>query len=172
MAWMDEISEIFNRYAGAAGGAVSAPADPHQDYRNIAESAPPQVMADALAHAFRSDQTPSFPEMVSSLFRQSNPDQRAGLLNQVMGAIGPAALANVPGLNELAGSSGGGQSVTSQQASQISAEQVQQAVAHAQRENPSIVDKISGFYAQHPDAVKALGGAAITIAIQHIARRR
>ena len=39
-------------------------------------------MADALAHAFRSDQTPSFPEMVSSLFRQSNPDQRAGLVDQ------------------------------------------------------------------------------------------
>jgi hypothetical protein len=62
--------------------------------------------------------------------------------------------------------------VTSQKASQISAEQVQQAVAHAQRENPSIVDQVSGFYAQHPDVVKALGGAAITIAIQHIARRR
>jgi hypothetical protein len=89
MAWMDAISDIFNRYAGAAGGTASAPADPHQDYRNIAESAPPQVMADALAHAFRSDQTPSFPEMVSSLFRQSNPDQRAGLLDQLMGAIGP-----------------------------------------------------------------------------------
>ena len=68
----------FNRYSGAAGGTASAPADPHQDYRDIAEAAPPQVMADALAHTFRSEQTPSFPEMVSSLFRQSNPDQRAG----------------------------------------------------------------------------------------------
>jgi len=171
MAWMDIVSDICTRYAGAAGGTASAPADPHRDYRNIAEAAPPQVMAEALGHAFRSDQTPSFPEMVSSLFRQSNPDQQAGLLNQLVGAIGPAALASVPGLKELAGSSGG-PTVTSQQASQISAAQVQEAAARAQRENPSVVDQVSGFYAQHPDVVKALGGAAITIAIQHIARRR
>ena len=171
MAWMDAISDIFNRYSGAAGGAASAPADPHEDYRNIAEAAPPKVMADALAHTFRSEQTPSFPEMVSCLFRQSSPDQRAGLINHLIGAIGPAALASVPGLNQLAGSAGGGQSVTSQNANQLSAEQVQQAAAHLQRENPSIVDQVSGFYAQHPDVVKALGGAAITIAIQHIARR-
>jgi hypothetical protein len=169
---MDAVSEIFNRYAGAAGGTASAPADPHQDYRNIAETAPPQVIADALAHAFRSDQTPSFPEMVSSLFRQSNPDQRAGLLNQLIAAIGPAALASVPGLKELAGNPDEGQSVTSEKASQVSAEQVQQAATHAQRENPSIVDQVSGFYAQHPGVVKALGGAAITIAIQHMARRK
>jgi hypothetical protein len=172
MAWMDAINDIIKRYSGAAGGTASAPADPHEDYRNIAETAPTQVMADALAHTFRSDQTPSFPEMVSSLFRQSNPDQRAGLLNQLIGAISPAALASIPGLKELAGSSGGAQSVTSQNASQISAEQVQQAAAHAQRENPSIIDQVSGFYAQHPNVVKALGGAAISIAIQHIARRR
>jgi hypothetical protein len=172
MAWMDAISDIVNRYSGAAGGTASAPADPHQDYRDIAETAPPQVMADALAHAFRSERTPSFPEMLSSLFRQSNPDQRAGLLNQLIGSIGPAALATVPGLKELAGSFDKGQSVTSQTASQVSPEQVQQAAAHVQRDNPSIVDKVSGFYAQHPDVVKALGGAAITIAIQHIALRR
>ena len=172
MAWMDLISDIFNRYSGAAGGTASAPADPHQDYRDIAEAAPPQVIADALAHAFRSDQTPSFPEMVTSLFRQSNPDQRAGLLNHLIGAISPAALASVPGLSELAGSSGGGPRVTSQQASQISPELVQQAAAHAQSANPSIIDQVSGFYAQHPGVVRALGGAAITIALQHIARRR
>jgi hypothetical protein len=172
MAWMDAISDIVNRYSGAAGGTASAPADPHQDYHDIAETAPPQVMADALAHAFRSEQTPSFPDMVSSLFRQSNPDQRAGLLNQFIGWIGPAALATVPGLKELASSFDKGQSVTAQKASEVSPELFQQAVTHVQRDNPSIVDKVSGFYAQHPDVVKALGGAAITIAIQHIARRR
>jgi len=172
MAWMDAISDIFDRYSGASGATAPAPADPHQDYRDIADAAPRQVMADALAHAFRSDQTPGFPEMVSSLFRQSSPEQRAGLLNQLIGAIGPAALASVPGLKELAGSLGEQQSVTPQNASRISVEQVQQAVAHAQGVNPSIVDQVSGFYARHPDVVKALGGAAITIAIQHIARRK
>jgi hypothetical protein len=118
MAWTDAIGDIFNRYSGAAGGAASAPADPYQDYCK-SRKRPPQVMADALAHTFRSDQTPSFPEMVSSLFRQSNLDQRVGLLNHLVGAISPATLSSVPGLNELAGSSREGQSVSSQQAGQI-----------------------------------------------------
>ena len=38
MAWMDAISDIFNRYSGTAGGAASAPADPHHDYCNISEA--------------------------------------------------------------------------------------------------------------------------------------
>jgi hypothetical protein len=172
MAWLDAINDIINRYGGAAGGTASAPADPHEDYRNIAKSAPPQVMADGLADAFRSDQTPSFPEMVSSLFRQSNPDQKAGLLTQLMGAIGPAALASIPGLSGLAGSAGASSSVTPSTASQISAEQVQQAAAHAQRANPTVIDQVSGFYAQHPGVVKALGATAVTIAIQSIAKRK
>ena len=49
---------------------------------------------------------------------------------------------------------------------------MQQAAAQAERANPSIIDRVSGFYAQHPDAVKGLGAAAITIAIQSIARRQ
>ena len=76
MTWIDAISDIVNRYSGAAGGTASAPADTYHDYRDIAEAAPPQVMADALAHTFRSEQTPSFPEMVSNRFRQSSLDQR------------------------------------------------------------------------------------------------
>lgn len=172
MAWMDTIGDIINRYSGVGGGAAAAPEDPHQDYCNISRSAPPQVLADALAHSFRSDQTPSFPEMVSSLFRESSPDQRAGLLNQMVGAVGPAALADIPALKKLMGSPSGEQPVTAVTASQISPAQVQHLAKEAQRGNPSIVDQVSGFYAQHPDVIKALGGTAIAIALQHIARRR
>jgi hypothetical protein len=169
MAWTDAINVIVNRYSGSSGGTASAPADPHADYCDVAEAAPPAVMADALAQTFRSDETPSFPEMVSSLFRESDPNQRAGLLNPIFRAIGPAALVNIPGLRDLAGNIAQGQSVTPQQASQVSAEQVQQAAVHAQRSDPSIVDHVSSFDAQHPNVVKALGGAAIAIAPTHLA---
>jgi hypothetical protein len=168
MAWTDLISDIANRYSGKAGGTAPSPADPHQDFSKVAQSAPPEVTAGALAHVFRSDQTPGFPQMVSSLFRESDSEQRAGLLNRLVAAISPAALARIPGLSELVG---GGQSVTPEQATQVSPEQVQQAAAHAQRSNPSIVDEVSGFYAQHPNVVKALGAAVITMALQHISRR-
>ena len=172
MAWTDAICDIFNRYTAAAGGAASAPENPHEDYRNIAQSSSPRVMADALSHTFRSDQTPSFPEMVSSLFGSSNPDQKAGLLSQLLASLGPGALASLPQLKNLLEGSGGSPGITPSQASQITPEQVQQAATHAEQNNPTIIDRVSSFYAQHPDAVKGLGAAAITVAIQQIARRR
>jgi hypothetical protein len=51
----------------------------------------------------------------------------------------------------------------------INPAQIQQLAEHAERQDPSIVDKMSGFYAQHPDLVKTLGGAALTIALAKIA---
>src|SRR5262249_3680739 len=108
MGWMDAISEICARYAGSAAGAASAPADPHQDYRNIAQAAPPDVLADALSHTFRSDQTPSFPEMVSNLFRESNSGQKSGLLQELLKAISPATLERNPELKDIAASSNTG----------------------------------------------------------------
>lgn len=78
MAWTDSLGDIMSRYSGSGGGAASAPANVHQDFLTVARTAPAQVTADALAQAFRSDQTPDFPQMLSSLFQGSNPDQRAG----------------------------------------------------------------------------------------------
>jgi hypothetical protein len=171
MAWIDSVSDIISRYT-SAGGAVSAPADPHQDYCNIARQAPQPVVADALAHTFRSDQTASFPEMVSSLFQGSSPNQQAGLLNQLIGAIGPAALTRTPWLRSIASTSSGVPNLAPQAASQVTAEQVQQLADHAERSNPSVIDQVSGFYAQHPGVVKALGGTAIAMAIRHMIQRR
>jgi hypothetical protein len=172
MAWMDEISDIVSRYASGAGGAAPVAANPHQDYCSIANSAPPQVMADALSHAFRSDRTPDFPEMVSSLFRQSDPDQRAGLLGHLIEAAGPAALAGLPVQSTLADTFGGRQSIAAEAANQLSGDQVRRMANEAQKNDPSIIDRVSGFYAQHPSAVKALGAAAITIAIRRIVGQR
>ena len=171
MSWIDAISDIVSRYSGSAGGAAVAPDDPHQDFCRVAKTAPTQVTADALAHAFRSDRNSSFPEMVASMFRESNPEQRAGLLNQLISSMGPAALASIPGLTQFSGSFGQ-PAVTPEQARQISPEQVQQAAEHAQNGNPSIIDQVSTFYAAHPNVVKGLGAAAITIALQHLSRNR
>ena len=109
--------------------------------------------------------------MVANLFGQSDLNQRTGLLNRLLGSIGPEALGSIPGLGGLAGVLGEG-NVTSQQASQVSPDQVQQIAAHAERRNPSVVDEVSGFYAQHPQVVKAVGGLALSIALQHMFQRR
>jgi len=165
MAWTDIVNDIISRYSGAGGGTAAAPSNPHEDFKNVADAAPPHVMADALSHVFRSDQTPPFSDMVSNLFQESNPEQRAGLLNRLLSVIGPAALAGIPGLS-------GGQNVTPQQASQVSPDEVRRVAARAENANPSIVDQVSGFYAQHPMVVKVLGGAILTMALNHLSRQK
>jgi hypothetical protein len=72
------------------------------------------------------------------------------------------------GLGKLLGGSDGSQ-LSSTQIAQITPLQVQQLAEHAESQDPSIVDKMSGFYAQHPDLVKTIGGAALTIALAKIA---
>jgi hypothetical protein len=164
MSWLDSLSDIVKRYSGQGGGTSAAPQDPNQDYEQAALAAPQDVVAGGLSEAFQSDRTPAFPEMLSNLFGHSDPNQRAGLLNRLLASVGPGTLASLPGL-------AGGQ-VTPEQANQVSPEQVQQLAAHAQKQDPSIVDQVSSFYAQHPQVVKALGGMALAIALQHMTRRR
>lgn len=150
MSWMDQIGNVLQQYAG--DGAQQPTPDVHDHFDQVAQAAPPSSIADGLAAAFRSDRTPAFGQMVSQLFSQSNGELRAGLLNRLMGSIGPG--------------------VTPEQAQSVPPETVQQIAAQAEKKDPSIVHSISDFYAQHPDVIKALGGMALAIAIGKIAKRQ
>src|SRR5690242_10456554 len=107
MDWMNAIGNIVNRYSGEGGGTAAAPSSPHEDFQQVAQSAPQGVVASGLSQAFRSDQTPPFPQMLSSLFGKSDPNQRAGLLTRLIQAAGPGALSALPGLGNLSNSPGG-----------------------------------------------------------------
>ncbi|HEX4163859.1 MAG TPA: hypothetical protein VHZ55_00160 [Bryobacteraceae bacterium] len=130
-------------------------------------SAPPQTLATGLAAAFKSDQTPSFGNMLSGLFGQSDPQQKAGLLNSILGSAGPGLLASaLPG--PLANILKSGGSISPEQAQQIPAESLQNLADHAQKANPSIIDTVSGFYSQHPKVVQALGAGALAMVMSHM----
>ena len=88
-------------------------------------------------------------------------------LSSLLSGAGGAAIASV--LGKSAGSST--ETITPEQASQLAPEQVQQMADHAQQNNPSIVDHMSDFYAQHSGLIKTLGGAALAIALAKIADR-
>jgi hypothetical protein len=172
MDWLNAVNDVLQRYSGQGGGTTTASReDAHEDFQQVARAAPHDVLADGISQMFRSAQTPAFPDMISNLFNQSDPNQRAGLLAHLLGSVAPGALAGIPSLSGLAGLFAGGP-VTPQQANQISPEQVQQIAAHAEKHDPSVVDKVSSFYAQHPGVMKAVGGLALTIALQHMNRRR
>ena len=61
--------------------------------------------------------------------------------------------------------------VTPEQASQMSPSAVQDLANHAEKHDASIFDKLGSFYAQHPQLVKTLGSAALTIALAKMADR-
>lgn len=166
-----DLGNILQQYLG--GGANTNPSQAADDFDQVAQAAPRETVAQGVTEALRSDQTPPFPQMVGQMFGQGNPNQRAGMLNQLLTGAGPALLSSLEAgaLGHLFG--GGSQApaqVTPEQASQVSPEQVQEIATKAEQHNPGIVDRMGAFSAQHPGLLKAVGGAALAIALGHMAQ--
>jgi len=83
MTWTDQIGNLLKQYT--SGGAAAAPApDVHAHFDQVAEAAPSSTLAEGLSAAFKSDQTPAFGQMLSTLFNNSTGEQKAGLINQII----------------------------------------------------------------------------------------
>jgi hypothetical protein len=117
------------------------------------------------------------------------------MLNQLFGALGPAVLGSVLGGRGGMGNMGGGMGglggllggllgggglsqgatppqITPQDAEKLSPEEVQELAKRAEQEHPGIIDQMSRYYAQNPQLFKALGGAALAVALGQIAQHR
>lgn len=165
------VMDILKQYA-------ERPTDTETDFDEVARQVPPDVLGNGIAEAFRSDQTPSFGDMIGSLLGGSNSQQRAGLLNQLIQAVGPAVLSGVAGgalgriLQSVQGKGGAGPpAVTPVDAEQLTPTQLQEIAVAAEKKDPSVLDKVGAFYAQQPQLVKMLGGAALAIALGQMATR-
>jgi hypothetical protein len=168
MGFMNEIGSLLQQYKGASSAAP--PANVEQDFNQVARQVPQATVSSALGDAFRSNETPPFGQMVSQLFGQSNGDQRAGILNHLLASAGPAALSG-PLLGGLSSLMQGRSSITSDQAQQVSPDVVQHLAEHAQKQDPSIIDKASQFYAQHPTLVQGLGAGALALMMSRMSQR-
>lgn len=158
----DEIKRIDPNYGDLTCdirvGEQPQAGEVHSEFDRLAGSAGPQGLAHGLAAAFRSDQTPPFSHMVSQLYGESTGQQKAGLLNSFF-AIAPQSLAT-----EVLGMARGGPTqITPDQAEKVSPDSVQKLAEQAERHDPSVVDQVSRFYAQHPGVVKTLGLGALTL---------
>jgi hypothetical protein len=47
---------------------------------------------------------------------------------------------------------------------------VRELAEQAQQQNPGVVERMGDFYSDHPNLVKALGGAALAVALGHMAQ--
>src|SRR5436190_593006 len=72
LSWMDQIGGLLQQYGGA-GAAPAQNVESHFD--QVAQVAPQSALAERLAAAFGSSQTPAAASMVSQLFGQSNSQQ-------------------------------------------------------------------------------------------------
>ncbi len=197
------LGDILDQYA-------SRPTSTEADFDDVAPQVAPEVLGDGIAEAFRSDRTPAFGNMVEQLYGSSSSTQRAGLLNQLIAAAGPAILAKLGSVMGnagagAAGASGGGAGsglggnaggnagggllgnligglfgggtpeapgrIGPAEADQVTPAQVREMAEAAKQSDPSVMDRIGGFYAQHPELVKILGGAALAIALGRMANR-
>jgi hypothetical protein len=185
MDWMKQIGGVLDRYA--EGGAPRPPdAAVHEDFDRFAQAAPPDAVADGLSAAFRSDQTPPFPQMASQLFGRANSAQRVNILNMLLTTVGPLVVQQILARRQrgtaasgqggvlgqiLRGGSGAPQ-VTPEAADQLDPQDIEEIAKEAEKKDPSVIDKISQVYAQQPQLVKMLGGAALAIVLARMAQKR
>lgn len=163
-----DLGNLLQQYLGGANNANTAQAS--SDFDRVAEQAPRADLAQGVTQALRSDQTPPFGNMVEHLFNNGNPEQRAGMLNQLLANIGPGLLSSITGgaLGNLMGASQA--RVSPEQASQVPSSTVRELAEQARQQNPGVVERMGDFYSDHPNLVKALGGAALAIALGHMAQ--
>jgi hypothetical protein len=164
-----DLGNLLQQYLGGAPTANAGRA--YDDFDQVAQNAPHAAMAQGVTEALRSDQTPPFAQMVSQLFDKSDPNQRAGMLNQLLRGVGPGLLASIAGgaLGNLFRGNDAPAAITPEQASSMTPDQVRQLAEEAEKDNPSIVDRMGDFYAQNPTLVKTIGGAALAIVLGRIA---
>lgn len=171
MSLFDGLGDLLNKVT--TGNAPAA--DVHAAYDQVAGAVPNGALADGLSHAFKSDDTPPFEQMVSGLFDKSTPEQKAGFVNHLLSVLGPAGFAQAlsaagMGAGPQAGQPGG--SLTPQQAEGISPEAVQVLAQRAAVRDPSIIDMAASFYAQHPTLVKSIGAGALALLMRRISASR
>jgi hypothetical protein len=162
--------DILGRYAN------ERPAPPQfdieQDFDQVANEAGPDAIQDGIAEAFRSEDTPPFEEMVAQLFDSSEPRVRAGLLDNLLAGLRPASLGNSHGgLSEIWRRYAAGARVSPDRAANVDASEVQEVARQARKQNPGVLERVSRFYARHPELVRSLGNVAMGIVLSRMARR-
>src|SRR6476661_3140419 len=113
MGLLDSLTGVLAQYTGGAEPAGDAGA--HFD--QVAQSVDSGTLAQGIAAAMRSDQTPPFAQLASQLFASGSAEQKTAMLNTLLSSVSPEQRAQlsalIPGLTPTS-------SVTSAQAAAVS----------------------------------------------------
>ncbi len=162
---LDEIGGMLQKYAGMS--ASDAPAHTEEDFQRVAQAASKESLANGLAETFRSHETPPFGNMIASLFGQSTAQQKASVLNALIGSLGPSAvsliLAKAGAENNLGPLMEGQTQVPPAFAEQVPPHAIHHVAEMAQQKDRDVVQRISEIYAEHPKPLRALGAGVLAV---------
>lgn len=162
MGVLDNLKGVLAQYA--SGGGAAADAAGHFD--QVAQAADPGALARGIAAALHANPG-GVGAAVSQLFDNATPDQKAAMLNTLLGAAPANLRAQLQGLVPGIGAG----AVSGAQAGAVPANVIGSLAATLHQQGSGIVDTMSTFYAQHPTLVKTLGSAAMIVALRKIAER-
>lgn len=147
---MGLLDKLLTGISSHAGGGKPPPTD------KVTQNASMAVIAAGLSEAMKSKDTPDFGDFVARLFDQSTPGQKAGLLNRLLGAVGPVLLSGAADgvLGRLAP---GQKQLSPEQAASLTPEDAARLALHAASAKPGIVELVAQFYAQHSDVINKIG---------------
>lgn len=125
-------------------------------------------LAAGLAAAMRSDTTQPFGEMVGQMFGGSSPTQQAGMLNQLLATVGPAALSGLAGgvLGRLL--TPGQTELTPEQAAQVSPQAAGELADYAETHSPGVIEKLADFYGQNAALINTLGASVLAFTVAKV----
>ena len=150
---------ILKQYAQ---GGTQPPAEVATHFDQVAKAVPTSDLADGVAHAIRSDQTPGRADREQHVQPGQRPAEGRHAGTDVS-ALGPSAAAAVGG-GALADVVNKGGAAASRRATGVArrGEAAGRPRAHRRRLDHQ---QLSGFYAQHPTLVKSLGAGALALVI-------
>jgi hypothetical protein len=163
MGLLEDVKGMLTQYT--SGAPPSGDAGAH--FQQVAQSVDAGTLAQGIAAAMRSNDTPPFAQMVSQLFASGSSDQKTAMLSTLLASVSPEQRTQLSSLIPGLGTSASGTPA----ASAIAPSAIQSLAQHVEQQDSGIVDKMSALYAAHPALVKTLGSAAMVIAMRKIAER-
>src|SRR6476659_411080 len=135
MGLLDNLTGMLSQYASGATPAGDAGAH----FEQVARSVDSGTVAQGIAAALRSDQTPPFAQLASQLFASGSGDQKMAMINTLLSSLSPEQRAQlstlIPGLDTSSW-------VTGDQAAAVSPTAVQALAQHVELHDAGIVDKM------------------------------
>ena len=174
MNWFNQVTDILDKYG--AGKPEAVPHSVNDDFDRFSQHAPAADVSDGLSEAFRSPQTPAFPNMLGQLFGRSPATQKSNVVNTLIATLGPMLVSQLlakHGADHAAQELKTGKTTVSPEvAERIPTTSIEAVAAEAERKDPSIIDRVSKYYADQPALIKTLGGLALAVAMAKVAQRQ